>query len=53
VLVPYDRGDLVSKLHQYGDLSAEEHTADGTRLTAKVPAGLAAELEPYAVVVTG
>jgi GTP-binding protein HflX len=53
VLVPYDRGDLVSKLHQYGDLSAEEHTADGTRLTARVPAGLAAELEPYAVVVTG
>ncbi|MEP6463253.1 MAG: GTPase HflX [Frankiaceae bacterium] len=53
VLVPYDRGDLVSKLHQYGDLSAEEHTADGTRLTAKVPASLAAELEPYAVVVTG
>ncbi len=53
VLLPYGRGDLVSKLHQYGDLSAEEHTAAGTRLSARVPAALAAELAPYVVISTG
>lgn len=53
VLLPYGRGDLVSKLHRFGELTAEEHTAEGTRVSARVSAPLAAELAPYAVIATG
>src|SRR5215207_5583611 len=48
VCVPYDRGGLVSRVHDEGALLDEEHTADGTALHARVSAALAAELEPYA-----
>ena len=44
VLVPYTRGDLVSRAHQVGDVLAVEHEAGGTRLKARVPAALASEL---------
>ncbi|MCC2335227.1 GTPase HflX [Cellulomonas wangsupingiae] len=45
VVVPYSRGDLVSRVHEHGDIDHEEHTAAGTLLRARVDAGLAAELE--------
>ncbi len=45
VTVPYDRGDLVSRAHQEGEVLAVRHGQDGTELTARVPPGLAAELE--------
>jgi GTPase len=44
VTVPYDRGDLVSRAHQEGEVLAVRHGQDGTELTARVPPGLAAEL---------
>jgi GTPase len=44
VLVPYERGDLVARAHQEGEVLAVRHAAEGTELTARVPAGLAAEL---------
>jgi GTP-binding protein HflX len=47
VLVPYDRGDLVHRVHENGELLAEEHAAEGTVLHVRVAAGLAAELEPF------
>ncbi|WP_256841314.1 GTPase HflX [Ornithinimicrobium cryptoxanthini] len=49
VLVPYERGDLVSRLHAEGDVLTEEHTPEGTRLTAKVTADLHGVLGSYAV----
>ena len=49
VLLPYSRGDLVSRLHDEADVLGEEHTADGTRVTARVKPGLAAELAAYTV----
>jgi GTP-binding protein HflX len=49
VLLPYDRGGLVSRVHQHGDVLAEEHTESGTRLRARVGEALAAELHAYAV----
>ena len=49
VLVPYDRGDLVSRVHAEGDVLTEEHTADGTRLRAKVAQDLHGALTSYAV----
>jgi GTP-binding protein HflX len=46
-LVPYDRGDLVSRVHERGEIIAVEHTADGTRIHARVGEALAGELAPY------
>jgi GTP-binding protein HflX len=48
VLLPYDRGDLVSRLHDDGELLEQEHRADGTWVRALVTPALAAELAPYA-----
>jgi GTP-binding protein HflX len=47
VVVPYDRGDLVHRVHENGELLAEEHSAEGTTMHVRVGAGLAAELGPY------
>jgi GTP-binding protein HflX len=48
VLLPYDRGDLLSRVHEDGEITATEHRAEGTAVTARVRADLAAELAPYA-----
>jgi len=47
VLVPYDRGDLVSRIHEQGEVLEEEHTAEGTRMRARVGTALAGELERF------
>jgi GTP-binding protein HflX len=47
VLVPYDRGDLVNRVHVTGEVLAEEHVAGGTQLHARVMADLAAELAQF------
>jgi GTP-binding protein HflX len=49
VLLPYDRGDLVSKVHGSGEVVTEEHTADGTLLHARVNPELAGILSRYEV----
>jgi GTPase len=49
VLLPYDRGDLVSRVHADGEVLAEEHTGDGTRMRAKVLPALAGDLAGFAV----
>src|SRR3954466_3450558 len=41
VLVPYDRGDLVARVHDEGEVLSAEHTGIGTRLHARVPTALA------------
>ncbi len=48
VTIPYSRGDLVSRLHNEGRIDATEHTQDGTRIKARVPAALAAAVGGYA-----
>ncbi len=45
VTVPYSRGDLVARAHAEGEVLAAEHVEDGTLLEARVPPGLAAQLE--------
>jgi GTP-binding protein HflX len=47
VTIPYSRGDLVARVHDEGRVDATEHTADGTRVKARVPAALAAAMVPY------
>jgi len=44
LVVPYSRGDLVSRVHTTGEVLAEEHLMEGTRLHARVDEALAAEL---------
>lgn len=48
VLVPYDRGDLVSRLHDEAEVLSSEHTGAGTLLKARVHPDLASELADYA-----
>nr|WP_242676360.1 GTPase HflX [Streptosporangium minutum] len=45
LLVPYQRGDLISRAHKEGEVLGVEHTEDGTILHARVLPGLFAELE--------
>jgi GTP-binding protein HflX len=47
VLVPFDRGDLVSRVHGDGEVISEEHTELGTRLKARVHGSLARELAAF------
>lgn len=49
VLLPYDRGDLLSKIHDRGEVVSTEHTGEGTLVEARVSEALAGELAPYAV----
>mgnify|MGYP003377156562 CR=1 FL=1 len=46
-LVPYGRGDLIDRIHRAGEFVSSEHTAEGTRVVARVNADLAGELAPY------
>jgi GTP-binding protein HflX len=48
-LLPYDRGDLINRLHQKGEIDTMEHTADGTLVKGRAHADLAGELAAYAV----
>jgi len=46
-LVPYERGDLLNKIHENGELDYLDHTGDGTVVHGRVHADLAGELAPY------
>ncbi len=48
-LVPYDRGDLVSRIREHGELLSTGHEATGTMVHALVDAVLAGELAQFAV----
>ena len=49
VVLPYSRGDLVNRVHETGEIETLAHEADGTHLVALVDAGLAHDLQPFAV----
>ena len=49
VLLPYHRGDLVSRVHSSGEVLGEEYTGEGTRLHARVDGGLAGALSSFSV----
>jgi GTP-binding protein HflX len=53
VLLPYERGDLLNRIHQAGEITTLEHTGDGTVVNARVLPSLAGELEPYLVTTGG
>ena len=47
VLVPYDRGDLVSAIHEQGIILDQGHEEGGTAVRARVGEHLAARLAPF------
>lgn len=47
VLVPYERGDLVDKVHKTAVIDSLEHTGEGTRITARVRPELADEMAEF------
>src|SRR5580693_7249966 len=44
-VVPYERGDLLARAHEEGEVIELRHGADGTLVQARVPLSLAAEFE--------
>jgi len=46
-LIPYERGDLINRIHQAGQFVTSEHTGDGTLVTVRVHPDLAGELEQF------
>ena len=49
VLVPYERGDVIARVHERGEVLETQHTEAGTRMTVRVSPGLAARLEPFVI----
>ena len=39
-VIPYDRGDLVSSIHEHGEIISEVYVEAGTQIHARVDAGL-------------
>ncbi|MEV6346115.1 GTPase HflX [Actinoplanes sp. NPDC051851] len=47
ILMPYDRGDLVARVHRTGQVLQSRHLDDGTEMQIRVDERLAAELESF------
>jgi GTP-binding protein HflX len=52
VLFPYDRGDLVARVHRRGEVLETEHRDGGTFMRVRVSEMLAANLAKYLVTVS-
>jgi GTP-binding protein HflX len=48
-LLPYERGDLINRLHQHGEIASMEHTGEGTIVVGRANEDLAGELAAYAL----
>ncbi|MDN5976158.1 GTPase HflX [Acidipropionibacterium jensenii] len=48
-VLPYQRGDLVDRIHRLGTIVSVEHTGEGTHVVAHLHPGLAAEVRAAAV----
>jgi GTP-binding protein HflX len=46
-VLPYERGDLLNRIHTGGEVDFLEHTGDGTLVRGRVNEALAGDLEPY------
>ncbi len=46
-LLPYERGDLLNRIHEQGEVELIEHTGDGTVVSGRVHPDLAGDLTPY------
>jgi GTP-binding protein HflX len=46
-LLPFERGDLLNRIHTSGDIDHLEHTGEGTVVRGRVNEDLAGDLAPY------
>ncbi|MFF1634789.1 GTPase HflX [Leifsonia sp. NPDC058248] len=53
LVVPYDRGDLISALHERGRVLSTEYVEDGTRVTARIQPEFESVFEAFAVTPAG
>jgi GTP-binding protein HflX len=53
LMLPYERGDLVARVHEHGQVDAVEHTEAGSRIEAHLPVWLAGDLDGFRVAATG
>jgi GTP-binding protein HflX len=44
VVIPYSRGDLISAIHEHGEILSEEYVEEGTAIHARVDAALARQI---------
>jgi GTP-binding protein HflX len=44
-IIPFNRGDLVSAVHEQGEIISEEYLPEGTRVHAMVDGALARKIE--------
>lgn len=49
LLIPFTRGDVVSRLHEFGTVRNEEYTEEGTFVDVRLPRQLADELAEFVV----
>ncbi|MCS4489168.1 GTPase HflX [Corynebacterium sp. ES2794-CONJ1] len=49
LLIPYTRGDIVSKLHHLGTVLQESHTEEGTRMDVRLPQSMANQLAEFQI----
>ena len=49
VLIPFTRGDLVSRIHEYGTVRSEEYTAEGTLIDVRIPQSMAGEFADFII----
>jgi len=47
ILVPFDRGEVVSLIHRVGEVLSESHEPEGTRIKGRVPARYASAVEGF------
>ncbi|CAB4338245.1 unannotated protein [freshwater metagenome] len=47
-VIPYDRGEIISAIHERGEILSEEYLPEGTAIHARVDGALAKEMEPFA-----
>lgn len=47
--LPYQRGDLVSQLHEMGNVENQQHTEEGIELTVRLPAALYERFKDYRI----
>lgn len=49
LLVPFNRGDFLNRLHKYAEVINEEYLEDGTKVTANCPKRMIEEAKSYLV----
>jgi GTP-binding protein HflX len=49
VLLPYDRGDLMSLFHERGQVSSESHSVEGIQIFGRLPPGIVPYFREYEV----